>query len=129
MSKNTETKKLEIMREVIAVSIPIIITLGAFAMVVIIRRLEHLEKIKMIEKGMDISKMQKPHKPGGAIKFALMAVGVGIGLFVASVLDSYTSIDNEALYFAMIFICGGAGLFVGNQIADKKIKEEREAGM
>lgn len=121
--------KLNNMREVIAVSIPIIITLGAFAMVVIIRRLEHLEKLKMIEKGIDITKMQKPHKPGGAIKFALMAVGVGIGLFIASVLDSYTTIDDEALYFAMIFICGGAGLFVGNQIADKKIKDDRKAGI
>jgi uncharacterized protein DUF6249 len=111
------------MREIIAVSIPIVITLGAFAMIVILRRLEHLEKLKMIEKGIDISKMQKPHKPGGAIKFALMAIGVGIGLFVASILDSYTEIDNEVLYFSMIFICGGAGLFIGNEIADKRIKE------
>jgi len=117
------------MKEIIAISIPIIITLGAFAMIVIIRRLEHLEKLKMIEKGVDISKTQKPHKPGGAIKFALMAIGVGIGLFVASVLDSFTNIDDEVLYFAMIFIFGGAGLFIGNQIADKKIKDEREAGM
>ena len=109
--------------EIIAVTIPIFITLGAFAMIVIIRRLEHLEKIKMIEKGLDISKYQRQHKPGGTIKFALMAIGVGIGLLMGSLLKAYTQIEEEVCFFSMIFLFAGIGLFVANKIIEKKEKE------
>ncbi|MGE0560796.1 MAG: DUF6249 domain-containing protein [Flavobacteriales bacterium] len=111
------------MHEIIAVSIPIFVTLGAFTMIVILRRLEHLEKIKMIEKGLDISKYQRQHKPGGAIKFALISVGIGVGLLMGSLLKAYTQIDHEVCYFSMIFLFAGAGLFIANKIVEKKEKE------
>lgn len=106
--------------EIIAVTIPIFVTLGAFAMIVILRRLEYLEKIKMIEKGLDISKYQGQHKPGGTIKFALMAVGIGVGLLMGSLLKAYTQIEEEVCYFSMIFLFAGAGLFLANKIIEKK---------
>lgn len=111
------------MREIIALSIPIFVTLGAFTMIIILRRLEHLEKIKMIEKGIDMSKYQRQHRPGGAIKFALIAVGVGIGLLMGSLLKAYTQIEDEVCYFSMIFLFAGAGLFIANRIIEKKEKE------
>ena len=114
------------MQQIIAVFIPIIGILCISALIVILKRLEHVEKIKMIEQGLDISKFQKPHKPGGALKFALMLIGVGIGLFFASLLESYTSIEPEVLYFSMIFIFAGSGLYLGDTIADKKIKENQK---
>ncbi len=106
--------------EIIAVTIPIFVTLGAFAMIVILRRLEHLEKIKMIEKGLDLSKYQRQYKPGGTIKFALMAVGIGVGLLMGSLLKAYTQIEEEVCYFSMIFLFAGAGLFIANKIIEKK---------
>lgn len=113
-------------KQIIAVLIPIILTLGAFAMVVLIRRMENSERLKMIEKGIDVSKHQKPHKEGGSIKIALVAVGVGIGLLMGNVIDSYTSLDDETAYFSMIFLFAGAGLFIANSIVDKKMRDKKE---
>ncbi len=107
--------------------IPILITLGAFTMVILLRRMEHLEKVKMIEKGIDVNQY-KQHKKGGtgAIKFALMAVGVGIGLLAGNMLDSYTTLNDEVCYFSMIFLFGGGGLFAAYKIAEQKEKEEAQ---
>lgn len=127
MSKKAETKKLNVMHEVVATSIPIVITLGAFAMIVLLRRMEHNEKLKMIEKGIDVNQFRQQKKSGtGAIKFALMAVGIGIGLLVGNVLDAYTTLNDEICYFSMIFLFGGIGLFVGYKIADQKEKEDEK---
>ncbi len=114
------------MHQVIALFIPIIGIIGVITLIIIIKRLEHIEKMQMIEKGVDISKFQRPHKPGGAIKIALMAIGIGVGIFAGSLLESYTTVNDETCYFSMIFIFAGAGLFLGNIIADKKVKESQE---
>jgi hypothetical protein len=108
------------MEGIIGVSLPIIISLGVFAMIVLLRRMEHAEKLKMIEKGIDVSKHHKPKRPGGAIKFALIAVGIGIGLLIGNMLDVYTPLQNEVCYFSMVFLFGGAGLFLANKIVEKK---------
>lgn len=128
VSNISETKKQYKMKDVIAVSIPIIITLGAFVMIVIIRRLEHLEKLKMIEKGVDLSQFYQKKKgnSGGVLKFALMAVGVGMGLIAGNVLDTYTSLNDETCYFSMIFLFGGGGLLTAYKMIEQKEKEQKE---
>lgn len=115
-------------KQIIAVLIPIIISLGVFAMIVLIRRMENAERLKMIEKGIDLSKAEKPHKKGGSIKMALVAVGVGLGLLMGNVIDSYTSLDDETAYFSMIFLFAGAGLFIADRIVDKQIEKEKMEG-
>ncbi len=110
------------MEGIIGVSLPIIISLGVFAMIVLLRRMEHAEKLKMIEKGIDVSKHQKPRRSGVAVKFALIAVGIGIGLLAGNVLDVYTPLQDEVCYFSMVFLFAGAGLFTANKIVEKKEK-------
>ena len=113
-------------KQIIGVLLPIIISLGAFAMIILLRRMESTEKLKMIEKGIDVSKMEKPHKKGGSIKLALVAVGVGVGLLMGNVLDTYSTLDDETAYFSMIFLFAGAGLFIANRIVDKQIDKEKK---
>lgn len=113
------------MEGIIGVSLPIIISLGVFAMIVLLRRMEHAEKLKMIEKGIDVSKHQKPRRPGIAVKFALIAVGIGVGLLMGNLLDVYTPLKDQICYFSMVFLFGGAGLFVANKLVEKK-ESERE---
>jgi hypothetical protein len=48
-----------------------------------------------------------------------LLVGVGFGLFIGSVLEAYTSIHEEAAYFAAALFFGGAGLFAAFLIAKK----------
>ena len=111
--------------EVLAVMIPIIVSLGAFVMVVYLRRYEKEERLKMIEHGMD------PHsggqkRRGGGLKFALVAIGVGLGLVIGNILDAAGVLDEDVAYFSMSFLFGGLGLLGGYMIETKQIKEEQE---
>ena len=40
-------------------------------------------------------------------------MGIGIGVFIALLLTTYTTLDKEALYPAMIFLMAGISLFIG----------------
>ena len=109
----------------LGVMVPIIISLGAFVMVVYLRRYEKEERLKMIEHGMDPhSGVQK--RRGGGLKFALVAIGVGIGLVIGNVLDSAGVLDEEVAYFSMSFLFGGLGLLGGYLIEARQIKKEQE---
>lgn len=112
------------MTEIIGVSIPIIISLGVFAMIVLLRRMENQERLKMIEKGMDLNLPKKEKDGSSALKFALIAVGVGLGLLAGNLLDVYTPLKDEVCYFSMVFLFGGLGLFIANKMEEKKRKKE-----
>ena len=110
---------------IIGTLLPIIITLGAFVMVVFLRKYENIERLKMIEHGMDpLSK--SPRNRAVGLKFGLVVVGVGIGLLVGNVLDASGVVYEEVAYFSMAFIFGGIGLLVGYIIEARQIKKEQE---
>ena len=110
---------------VVGVFIPIIISLGVFVMVVFLRRYEKEERLKMIEHGMDPHSGVQKRKSGG-LKFALVAIGVGVGLLIGNVLDASGLVYEEVAYFSMGFIFGGIGLLVGYIIEAKQLKKEQE---
>jgi hypothetical protein len=99
--------------------IPILVPLGAFAMVFGISYLKSRENLAMIEKGMN-PKLDRP-APYKNLKWGLLLIGSGLGLFIAYMLDRYAlrDMDNPAIYFALIGIGGGLGL-VGSYRVEKK---------
>jgi len=106
------------------VLIPILIPLSMFAMVFGIVYLRNRERMSMIERGMD-PRINKPKKSGYntfTLTWGLLLMGAGVGLFLAYLLDHtlFASVDrdtdNPAIYFALIAICGGAGLFLSYKI-------------
>ena len=110
---------------VVALFIPIIVSLGVFVMIVFLRKYENIERLKMVEHGMDPhSAVQK--KRGSGLKFALVAIGVGIGLLVGNMLDASGLVYEEVAYFSMSFVFGGIGLLIGYLVEAKQIKEEQE---
>ena len=109
----------------VEILVPICISLGAFAMVVLLRKFQNTEKLKMIEHGMDPN-VNSPKTRGTGLKFALVAIGIGIGLLVGSVLDSSGIVYEEVAYFSIGFIFGGIGLLIGYILEAKKIKEEEQ---
>ena len=108
------------------------------------RYMRNRENMSMIEKGLDPNiKPERPRPaPFRSLKLGLLLVGAGLGLLGAYLLDNTllyrvghyvskwnndefrTNGANVALYFALIAICGGAGLFASFRIEKKEISEK-----
>jgi len=74
------------------------------------------ERLALIEKGADASIFQKNGTSSQKViilNIALLLMGIGIGVFLSLMLETYTTLDEEALYPACIFTVAGASLFVG----------------
>ena len=101
--------------------IPILVPLGAFAMIFGIVYLNKRENLAMIEKGMNPKEWANRPAPYKNLKWGLLLVGAGLGLFLAYMIDQYMlpSRDNEAIYFSLIAIGGGLGL-IGSYRVEKK---------
>src|SRR5580698_5843379 len=97
----------------------IIICTGLFAMIFGIVYLAKKERLAMIERGMDPRRYKPQSAPFQTLKWGLLLIGCGLGLFLADLLDHSLLAkmhgdfdnDNPAIYFSMIAIFGGLGLF------------------
>lgn len=107
--------------------VPITLFAGGFAMVFGIVYLKTRENLAMIEKGMNPKEFANRPAPYRNLKWGLLLMGAGLGLFLAHVLDNYvfSSTDNEALYFALIGIGGGLGLIGSYRIEKKETLDAR----
>ena len=111
--------------------IPITIFAGGFAMIFGIVYLRTRQNLAMIEKGMNPKEFANRPAPYKNLKWALLLIGAGSGLFLAYILDFYvlhTTYSTEvfnghtyrnrnddgapAIYFALIAIGGGLGFLI-----------------
>src|SRR6476661_8592110 len=104
--------------------IPILVPLGFFAMIFGIVYMHKKENLAMIDKGMNpkLGATRGP-EPFKNLKWGLLLVGAGVGLFLAYLFDQYMSRndENEALYFALIAIGGGTGLIISYRMEMKEL--------
>lgn len=109
--------------------VAILIPLSFFALVFGVVYLYKRENLAMIEKGMNPKEFANRPAPYKNLKWGLLLIGAGTGLFLAYMLDIYvfqntwTEVrssngiidrhhdENPAIYFALIAIGGGLGLF------------------
>jgi hypothetical protein len=112
--------------EVLAIMIPIVAIVGAFTMIVYLRRYENMERMSMIEKGVDptLFTTKKPRNANGSLRASLLLIGGGLGLLVGYFLDRAYYME-EVAYFSMLFIFGGLGLLTSYLIEEKKNKEQK----
>src|SRR4029078_11591390 len=111
-------------------------TLALFTMIFGLRYISNKENMAMIEKGMNPREFANRPAPYKNLKWALLLMGAGVGLFLAYMLDNYvlnTGVDrfrhhdgNEAIYFSLIAIGAGLGLF-GSYRMEKKWWEENKS--
>lgn len=111
----------EIIIPVLGILLPIIITLGAFIMVVYIRKYDNLERMAMIDKGISPELFKKERSTSGALRAALLLGGAGLGLLMGYWLDSAFDME-EVAYFSMILIFGGLGLGIAYLVEERKNK-------
>jgi len=86
------------------------------------------ERLALIEKGADASIFTRvagksPIWKVITLNFALLLMGIGIGIFIASILHYSVGVDEEVAYPGTIFLMAGIGLFVGFKMTSNLDKE------
>ena len=107
--------------EVIGVFIPIILIIGVVLTIIYIRKYENLERMAMIEKGITPVEMKKQSNTSIPLRFSLLLMGFGLGLFIAYLLDRALWM-GEVAYFSMLFLFGGIGLGIAYIVEERKAK-------
>lgn len=101
--------------------IPIVVFAAIFGIVYVAVSARNRERMAMIDKGVNPQDFMNTSKPNayGILKWALLMVGFGFGLFIGSVLETYTAINEETAYFACAIFFGGLGLVAAFLIQKK----------
>jgi len=99
-------------------------SIGTLVMVVYLRKYTNIERMALIEKGEQPYQM-KQSNTSIPLRFALLFIGIGLGLLTGYFLDSAFHM-KEVAYFSMISIFGGAGLGIAYIIEEKKAIEEKQ---
>jgi hypothetical protein len=87
------------------------------------------ERLALIEKGADASIFVRGRTHTAPIwkvfilNLALLLMGVGLGIFIASVLENLTDLSQGPLYMGTIFLMAGIGLFIGFHMTKNLDKE------
>lgn len=114
----------------VEVLIPMTFFISTFAVIFGLRYMSNKERMAMIEKGLDPGLRKAQPQPYMVLKWGLLLIGAGLGLFIAFTLDNTVfkaATDqwggrdhNVAIYFSMIAIFGGLGLFTSYLIEKKE---------
>jgi len=111
----------EISVAVMGVLLPIIISLGAFVMIVYLRKFENIERMSIIDKGLSPDLFKSNRVAPTTIRWALLLIGVGIGFLMGYWLDRVFDME-EVGYFSMLFIFGGIGLGLAYVLEERRQK-------
>ena len=109
----------------------ILVPIAMFAMIFGIVYLYKRERMAMIERGMDPRRYKAQSAPYQNLKWGLLLMGAGMGLFIALLFDKFVfrelaDNDNPAIYFAMIAMFGGGGLYAAYLIEKKNNDKEKD---
>jgi len=107
--------------EIMGIMIPIVFMIGLFITIVYVRKFENLERMAIIEKGLDPAIFKKESNAAPTLRWALLLIGAGVGLLMGAWLDNVFNMD-ETGYFSMLFVFGGIGLGLAYLIEEKKMK-------
>jgi hypothetical protein len=110
----------------LALMIPIITLIGAFIVIINLRKYQNIERMAMIEKGVDPAffNVKSQVSTSWSLRASLLMIGAGAGLLVGHFLDRSFDME-EVAYFSMLFIFGGMGLGASYLIEEKKLKAEK----
>lgn len=89
------------------------------------------ERMALIEKGADASIFVKSKRAHAApiwkiliLNLSLLLMAIGLGIFIASILDYNLNVDSEIAYPGTIFLMAGIGLFTGFTLTKKLDQED-----
>lgn len=103
--------------------IPVTVFASIFGIAYIYLTTRNKERMALIEKDQSADLFNRENKSStGAwgLKIGIMAIGISIGILLASIMETNGLMDDEIAFPAMIFMFGGAGLVVSHYISQKK---------
>jgi hypothetical protein len=113
------------------IMIAILVPISFFVMLFGVIYLYNRERMAMIERGMDPRRYKPQSAPYQNLKWGLLLIGAGLGLFLAFLLDRTVFKTefydgNPAVYFSLIAIFGGLGLLISYIIEKKEVHDKAE---
>jgi hypothetical protein len=116
----------------LAIIMVILTSLGLFAMIFGIVYLSKRERLAMIERGMDPRRYKVQSAPYQNLKWGLLLLGAGLGLFISVILVStcLAHMDDDTkpgVFFSLIAIFGGLGL-IASFLIEKKATDGKKDG-
>ena len=112
-----------------AILIPLSLFTAIFGIVYLYLSTRNKERLALIEKGVDASIFMKGKQQAAPIwkvlilNLALLLMGIGIGIFIASILHYNLGVDDDVAYPGTIFLMAGIGLFAGFTMTKNLDKE------
>jgi len=113
--------------------VPLVLFPTMFGMIYGVVYLYRRERMAMIERGMDPRNYKPRSFNYNTLKWGLLLIGSGLGLFLAFILDHtcLASMNTEynrnpAVYFALISLFGGAGLLISHLVERKDMPADRD---
>lgn len=109
--------------------IPISMFLTVFGVLYLYLSTRNKERLALIEKGADASIFMRGKSNATPIwkvlllNIALLLMGIGAGIFIASILYHNLGVNEDAAYPGTIFLVAGISLFVGFKMTKNLDKE------
>jgi uncharacterized membrane protein YfcA len=110
--------------------IPIFSIVFGVLMIIFIRRFIHIERLNMIERGMnpsDIRSVWRQRDPYRHLRYACTAIGIGAGFLSAGIYTNGRH-NQEEIYIGMITLLGGMGLLIGYALQYYLQNKDRKEG-
>jgi hypothetical protein len=113
--------------DILGIIMVIIAIIGAYIMIIYLRKYANEERMAMIDKGVDpkLFNIRRSQNAFGSLRASLLLIGAGVGLLLGHFLDRTFDME-EVAYFSMLFICGGLGLGASYLIEEQKTKSENK---
>ena len=93
---------------------------------------KHRERMRLIEKGLTPEEVKayfadanvKPKNPYSSLKWGILLTFLGIGIFVANLLEGMYDVE-EGVMMGIVVLCAGLGFLVYYGIVSSKIKNQQ----
>ena len=93
---------------------------SSFGIIYLFLRTRNKERMALIEKGKDATIFSEKYNLVNALKWGLVVVGLGLGLFVGGFLEKINLLHDGTATFSMLAIFAGLGLLTFYKIAKDK---------
>lgn len=92
---------------------------------------KHRERMRLIEKGLTPEEVKayfadanvRPKNPYASLKWGILLTFLGIGIFLANMIESMYDIE-EGVMMGIIILCAGLGFLVYYAVVSSKIKNQ-----